>query len=172
MPKGDGFDKVLDELEKLTADVNENESSKKKKSKRSSKAKLDDKQIKEDLNKVKEIKKSLEILEKEVFIKINNPESIITNLVESKKIVKDITNSLMALMKLHKLREEIVTNLEKNIKELKDISHRIERELNLEEYSKTLGKEISNINENVISQYIDTIEEDIEEIKKYIGVAK
>jgi len=164
---------MLKELEKFAEEIDTKRKTTSRKKRSSSKSKeIDDKKIKEDLNKVKEIKKSLEVLEKEVFVKINDPEKIINSLLESKKIVKDITTNLMALIKLSKLREEILERLDKDISSLRDLSKQIEHELNLEEYTKTLGKEIGTLNEDVITQYIDTIEEDIEEIRRYMGVAK
>ncbi len=170
MPKSN-VDDMLKELEKLAEEIDV--PTKRKASRRKKKQQpVDEDALKGDLDKVKEIKKSLDVLEKEVFIKINNPDKIVSNLVEGKKIVKDITTSLMALTKLNKLRDEIIAKLERDINNLKTLSREMEKELNLEEYSKTLGEEIPSLNQEVINQYIDTIEEDIEEIRRYIGIAK
>ncbi len=169
MPKSN-VDDMLKELEKLAEEIDV--PTKKKTGRKRKKNSVDEDTLKEDLDKVKEIKKSLDVLEKEVFIKINNPDKIVSNLVEGKKIVKEITTSLMALTKLNKLRDEIIAKLEKDINNLKALSREMEQELNLEEYSKTLGEEIPTLNQEVINQYIDTIEEDIEEIRRYIGIAK
>ncbi|GEM_PF-6662396 len=173
MSEKKSMEDMLKELEKLAGEIETKKKTSSKRKKSSSKQKeIKDEKIKEDLNKVKEIKKSLEVLEKEVFVKINDPEKIINNLLESKKRVKDITTSLMALIKLSKLREEIIERLNKDISALRELSKEIEHELNLDEYTKTLGKEIGKIDEDIITQYIDTIEEDIEEIRRYMGIAK
>jgi len=142
---------ILKELEMLTQEIKEKKApssqqkstSKKKKTTTSS---CDKPQ--EENNKVKvtkELTKSLDLLEKEVFIKIDNPASIAHDLINSKKVVKNITAVLMALTKVNKLREELLQNLNENIEDLKKLVSSLERNLNLDEYGEALRKVLRHL---------------------------
>ena len=87
-------DEILKELEVLAGEINSKEEKKSKthnKKQSSKKKKKEEKADVKETIKLREIKKSLDVLEKEVFVKIDNPNEIINNLVESKKVIKDIT---------------------------------------------------------------------------------
>lgn len=158
-------DQILKELEMLTEEIKEKTSNKTTKRKKTQKAKS---KSKEEPAVTKELRRSLELLEKEVFIKIDDPVSIARDLIHSKKVVKSITTTLMALTKVNKVREELVDNLNKNINDLKNIVHSLEQNLNVEHYQNS----IKSPSMETFSEYIDTIENDIEEIRRNIGLAK
>ena len=161
-------DEILKDLEMLTEEIKEKSQEKeKKKVVKTKKAKKTKSRSKEP-EVTKKLQKSLELLEKEVFIKIDDPLTIARDLLHSKKVVKGITTTLMALTKVNKLREELVENLNRHIEELKEIVISLEDNLNLDHYKDNIkGSSLEAFNE-----YIDTIENDIEEIRRNIGLAK